>query len=296
MNKQLARIISGLIPSQELRHQVRDILLSQQMNETTEISAEQPTAPKTEFSILTDRLELFDTVTGKYYLPADAHGDIIANAIKNNTVFDGPIYAHSKNFIVPGTTVLDVGSNFGQMALMLSLHVGDGGMVHAFEADPFIFDILSKNIEINAAKIIPHYGAVHSASGETLYFPEQDFKRFQTFGSYGIDYVQGKGRPIPTITIDDFEYEKPVSFMKIDVQGGDLFAMRGALKTIEKYRMPILFEYEYLFELEQHLSFQEYIDFVKDIGYVFHRVIMGQNYLILPKEAPQFMVDMAYHE
>jgi hypothetical protein len=70
--------------------------------------------------------------------------------------------------------------------------------------------------------------------------------------------------------------------MKIDVQGGDLFAMQGAVKTIEKYKMPIIFEYEYAFEEEQNLNFQEYVDFVKSINYKFARVINGQNYLILP--------------
>ena len=46
--------------------------------------------------------------------------------------------------------------------------------------------------------------------------------------------------------------------------------------------MPIIFEYEYLFEEELNLSFQEYIDFVQSINYRFERVIMGQNYLIVP--------------
>jgi len=47
--------------------------------------------------------------------------------------------------------------------------------------------------------------------------------------------------------------------------------------------MPIIFEYEYLFEEELNLNFQEYVDFVNEINYKFERVINGQNYLILPK-------------
>ncbi len=71
--------------------------------------------------------------------------------------------------------------------------------------------------------------------------------------------------------------------MKIDVQGGDLFALKGAKETIMRHQMPIIFEYEYLFEEELNLNFQEYVDFVNEINYKFERVINGQNYLILPK-------------
>jgi len=65
-------------------------------------------------------------------------------------------------------------------------------------------------------------------------------------------------------------------------RGGDLFVLKGAVKTINKWQMPIIFEYEHLFEEECNLSFQEYMDFVKDIGYHVEKVIMGQNYLIVP--------------
>lgn len=231
----------------------------------------------------TNKVSLYKTVTGNYYLPEDAHQDDIANSIKNNLIFDVEIYEIAKKYIKPGSIALDVGSNFGQMAILMSRLVGEKGIVHAFDADDFVFQILEKNIKENCTNIIPHFGAVHNKSGETLFFPVQDFERFGTYGSYGIDYVNNKGRPVKTITVDEIQYDLPVSFMKIDIQGGDLLALKGAVKTIEKHKMPIIFEYEYLFEQELHLNFQEYIDFVNSINYRFVRVINGQNYLIAPR-------------
>lgn len=233
-------------------------------------------------SYRTNRLKYYKTKTGNYYLPADAHADVIAYEIKNNRIFDEEIYVAAKKYIKPGTVVLDVGSNFGQMAIVFSKLVGDSGFVHAFDADDFVFEILKKNATENSKNIKAHFGAVHTVSGETLHFPIQDFERFGTYGSYGIDYKNNKGRPVKTIAIDDLAFELPISFMKIDVQGGDLFALKGAIKTIKKWQMPIIFEYEYLFEDEYNLCFQEYVDFVKEIGYRFEKVIMGQNYLIVP--------------
>lgn len=231
-----------------------------------------------------ERLQEHLTATGKYYLPTDAAGDIIATSIKNDEIFDEDIYKIAQQYIKENTIALDVGSNFGQMAILMAKHVGSQGCVHAFEADDFIFEILNKNIAANQSRVTPHKGAVYNKAGETLFFPLQDFERFQTYGSYGIDYQNGRGRPVQTLCIDDIEFNLPVTFMKVDVQGGDLFAMQGATQTINRFRMPILFEYEWLFEEEQKLCFQDYVDFVKSINYKFVRVIQGQNYLIVPAE------------
>jgi FkbM family methyltransferase len=163
--------------------------------------------------------------------------------------------------------------------------VGDRGRVYSFDADDFVFELLTKNIAANDCKdrITAVFGAVHDVSNQTLYFPVQDFVRFQSYGSYGIDYAGGRGRPVPSITIDSLGIAEPITFMKVDVQGGDLHAMKGAIATIAKNQMPILFEYEYQFEAELKLSFQEYVDFVGQIGYRFESVINGYNYLIVPR-------------
>lgn len=232
----------------------------------------------------TDRLSFYRTHTGDYYLPTDAHADHIAHAIKCNEIYDKPIYEVAKKYVKPGSIALDLGSNFGQMAILMSKMVGPHGKVHAFEADEFVYSVLDKNARANAQNIVTHYGAVHDESNQTLYFPVQDFERFGCYGSYGIDYVHGRGRPVKTLTVDDLQMDAPVSFMKVDVQGGDLFAMRGAVKTIARHRMPILFEYEFVFEEELGLCFQDYVNFVQEIDYRFSRVIDGANFLITPTE------------
>jgi FkbM family methyltransferase len=237
-------------------------------------------------SVRTRALSYFETATGNYYLPRDAAADLIASEIKAGRVFDKEIVAVAQKYAKPGTAMLDVGANFGQMTILFSDMVGDRGKVYSFDADDFVFEILTKNIAANGrqTRIVPVFGAVHNVPGQTLYFPLQDFERFPSYGSYGIDYAGGKGgRPVPTITIDSLGIAEPISFMKVDVQGGDLQAMQGARATIEKNKMPIVFEYEYQFEAELELSFQAYVDFVAEIGYRFESVINGYNYLIVPR-------------
>ncbi|MGZ3756201.1 MAG: FkbM family methyltransferase [Mucilaginibacter sp.] len=240
---------------------------------------------KNEKSRKTDDLTLFNTITGNYYLPTHAYQDVVANAIKDNLVFEKEVVDLAFKYILKDTAVLDVGANFGQMSVLFSEKTGDKGRVYSFDADDFVYGILVKNIEANNKKdkIVPIFGAVHNKENEMLYFPVQDFEKYGAYGAYGVDYNAKTGRTVKSITIDSMNILEPISFMKIDIQGGDLQAMQGAVNTIKRNKMPILFEYEYHFEDDFNLNFQEYVDFVRDIGYVFKKVINGHNYLIVPK-------------
>ena len=236
-------------------------------------------------TLRTRSLTYYATATGDYWLPTDAHQDVIAQAIRTNRIFDREIVDLAGQYIKAGTAVLDVGANFGQMSVLFSNLAGDAGKVYGFEADDFVFEVFEKNILANhkEGRIIPIFGAVHNVANETLIFPVQDFEEFGTYGSYGIDYNADKGRSVNSITIDSLEIAEPVSFMKIDIQGGDLQGMQGAAMTIRRHRMPIVFEYEYQFEERFNMSFQRYVDFVREIDYVFERVVLGHNFLIVPR-------------
>lgn len=245
-------------------------------------------ADTSKISKKTRNLTFYNTETGNYYLPTDAHDDVVANTIKSNKIFEKEVVDLAATLIKPNTSVLDIGANFGQMSVLFSNLVGENGKVFSFDADDWIFEIFKKNIEANnkTDKIIPHFGAIHNINNEILIFPEQDFEEYGAYGAYGIDYnaqINGGGRQVKSLTIDSLEINEPISFMKVDIQGGDLQAMQGAIKTIEKNKMPILFEYEYHFEERFNLSFQEYVDFVQSINYKFSKVISGHNFLIVPR-------------
>jgi FkbM family methyltransferase len=236
-------------------------------------------------SVRTPHLEYVETVTGNYNLPRDAHDDIIVKAIKSNRIYDAEIVEVAGRYIRPGSTVLDVGANFGQMSILFSNFAGVLGRVYSFDADDFVFNVLTRNIEANGKQqqIVPVFGAVHDVPDQMLYFPVQDFVHYGSYGSYGIDLNASSGRQVRSLTIDSLDILEPISFMKIDVQGADLRAMQGAVRTINRNKMPIVFEYEFRLEDEFNMCFQDYVDFVTSIGYRFLKVINGQNYLVVPK-------------
>jgi FkbM family methyltransferase len=228
-------------------------------------------------------LDLYDTPTGKYYLPKGLKKDIVCNTIKNGYYFEPEVINIAKQYIKPGTGVLDVGSNYGQMAITFSKLTA--GTVYAFEAEPFIYKILSENLILNnSSNVKATFGAVYNESGIELIFPEPDFERFESYGSYGIDPNAKQGRVVKSLTIDSLDIQEPISFMKVDIQGSDLFALQGAKATILKNKMPILFEFEDQFQNEFNTTFDDYVNFVRSINYRFEKIIMGINYLIVPND------------
>jgi FkbM family methyltransferase len=231
-------------------------------------------------------LSLFKTSTGDYYLPSRLPSDEIINQIKKGKVFDSEVVEVAKQYITEGSTVLDVGANFGQMTVIFSSCAGQSGKVFSFEADDFIYSVLQKNIALNHRdNITAICKAVYNKSGDTMFYPVQDFKRFETYGSYGLNPNVQEGRKVETITIDSLKIDTPISFMKVDVQGSDLFVLQGAVETIAQHQMPIIFEYEEQFQSEFNTCWQDYLNFIDLISYKIERVVDGINYLIVPKSA-----------
>ena len=223
----------------------------------------------------------FETPIGCWWLPLS--DDAVATTMRLGHIFEPEIVAEASSHITPGSSVLDLGSNFGQMAVLFSRMTGPSGTVHAFEADPFVCHLLRRNIEANAASnIIVHETAVWRESGRILFYPVQDFVRFNTFGSYGIDPNATAGRQVTSTAIDSLDLPGNISFMKIDVQGSDLYAMEGATGTIERNKMPILFEFETLLQDDFGTSFRDYESLLARLQYKIEKVVGNNNYLIKP--------------
>jgi len=229
-------------------------------------------------------LSFYKTPVGNYYLPKNISKDVVALTMSKGKIFEQEVVDLALQYIKKDSIVLDIGANYGQMSMLFSKQVGEQGNIYSFEAQKIVFEILKKNIAANnCINIKPILGAVYDKDNLDLIFPEPDFKRFGAYGSYGIDPNAIDGNRVKSLTIDSIQFSKPISFMKVDIQGSDLFALRGAVNTIKKHKMPILFEFEQQFQDEFHTSFQDYVDFVNVVGYRFKTTILNINYLIVPQ-------------
>ena len=225
-----------------------------------------------------------ETPIGKYYLPKTCKNDWIVNCMRNGVLFDEVIINAAKRYIKEDTVVLDLGANFGQMTIEFSKYVGKNGMVYSFEAQKYVYDILVKNIEVNCqSQVYTFYNAVYDIDNKTVKFPTVDLSKDMTLGCFGLNPKLDEGTEVTTITIDSLKIQQPISFIKCDIQGSDIFALRGARETIKRHKMPIIFEFEQEFQDQFHTTFQDYVDFVQSINYKFVENINYSNYLIMPK-------------
>lgn len=224
-------------------------------------------------------MNLYQTATGNYWLP-DPERDCVLHAIINNQIWDNNLVQFVQSKILPDDVILDVGGNFGQMAVLFSKM---SKHVHVFEADPFIYDTLVKNLsENNCSNVTAHKVAVWHESNVELLYPKADFNRFESWGSFGIDPKALEGQPIKSITIDSLDLPK-VDLIKIDIQGSDLNAMKGAVNTIAKFKPIIIFEYEPLFNNQFNVNWEDYQSFIDSIGYHITFNIDNDNFVIESK-------------
>ena len=232
------------------------------------------------------KLKFYETKTGNYYLPKYAYKDIIRNSIINNTIFDDHIYQLSREYIKPNSIVLDLGSNFGQLGILFS-KVQKNVDVYCFEASKYIFEILKKNIHLNNANAKPLNYIISDKSGSKLKIKSASLKDYNTYGSNIIKIVNDDDyddyEEVEQKKIDDFNFDKKISFMKIDIQGYDLMALKGSIKTILKHKMPIVFEYTPEYSEQLNYTFNDFEKFIKSVDYYVVKKIDYYNYLIKPK-------------
>jgi FkbM family methyltransferase len=136
-----------------------------------------------------------------------------------------------------GDVVLDVGACWGDTSLYFAHKVGETGKVFSFEFIPGNLKIYKTNMQLNPhlkdrIELVKH--PVSDISDKKVYFQD---KGPQSVISY--DPFEAQTGNTTTITVDDFvdRYNiSKVDFIKMDIEGSEPLALKGALNTIKKYR------------------------------------------------------------
>jgi FkbM family methyltransferase len=142
-------------------------------------------------------------------------------------------YAAFREAVRTGGTALDVGANVGAYALLLGQWVGAAGAVYAFEPAPDMFDGLDRHIRLNNLVQVVH--PIAAAVGDRD--ATADLLMSATAGEARLAAAGDRGGPavaVPTVTIDTFcaTHRIVPDFIKIDVEGWELAALRGARETL----------------------------------------------------------------
>lgn len=217
--------------------------------------------------------QYFPTVHGNFYLPPDGilGNDSVAQAMMAGNLFEPAIIDFCAKHITSGSTVIDAGANWGQMTVTFSRLVGETGHVHSIEPSTLVLEHLRATLEANpeCKNVTLHPNAGWHTSGEELnmLIPHSSIA-YSGAGIRGVkDPRDNRTHTVMSLAIDDIEFQSPVSVIKIDAQGSDFFILKGAKKTLEKYRPIVVLEYEPDYEPWFDTTKQQLIDFLESVNY-----------------------------
>lgn len=143
-----------------------------------------------------------------------------------------------RRLIKPGMVCVDVGANIGWISLQMARAAGEGGVVYAFEPSQWTFSRLQVNVSINDYDIRCYRLAIgeRSALNTSLTLPQ----------GYRLDgKCTAETQVVDTVNIDDFFQANPTSrldFFKTDTDGHEPYVLKGAMRTLQKFKPVILFE------------------------------------------------------
>ena len=134
-----------------------------------------------------------------------------------------------RRHITPGMTVLDLGANIGFYTVFLSRLVGEHGRVFAFEPEPSLFACLERNCLVNAAgNVRLHRAAVGAESGTaTISRSAVNSGDTRVWGT-----GHGDAASVRVVTVDEALGDVRPDFIKMDVQGYELKALRGMTRIL----------------------------------------------------------------
>lgn len=141
--------------------------------------------------------------------------------------------------IRPGDTVLDVGTHYGQYALLMSAFAGSTGTVVAFEPDPYARAMLERNVALNPKLPPPRIEAIalsDSAGEATLY--SRGGNSQSSLARSGVEFTaadHSEAVTVRTETLDGYIQRAGLAtpaWVKIDAEGAEVRILRGATRML----------------------------------------------------------------
>lgn len=153
-------------------------------------------------------------------------------------------------YLKKGDIVLDIGANIGTVAIASAILTGPSGRIFAFEPHPRIYKFMNSNIRLNGCANIETFNlALGDSSGEIMLTDgySDDQNKVQ------LDAPSGKVqrifvKPLDAVLENRLKNIERIALMKIDVEGFELFVLKGARQILLRC------ECVYIESFEEHFN------------------------------------------
>jgi FkbM family methyltransferase len=176
--------------------------------------------------------------------------DDIGRSIAHTGVFDPDVTEAVYRLLDPGERAVDVGANIGYVTSLMAACAGARGEVHAYEMHPDVFRVLELNASIWSSGMgapsfhLAQIGVSDRPGVGTLEVPPA-FAGNMGLASLGNGGgVQAEpGHTVDVARLDDLLPERSFHVLKLDIEGHEAAALRGATRVLSEGRVrDVIFE------------------------------------------------------
>ena len=173
--------------------------------------------------------------------------DIIGKRLYIDGVYEEAESLFITRFLEPGMVFFDIGANFGQYTLLAAERVSPNGRVHAFEPSRRMFAELNFNVKLNHFSSLCSLNELAISDNQRMFrFPrhrpgEEIYGALIPQSVYEAPIVGHD--TIEAITLDNYiqqQHIRQVDLIKIDIEGAELLALRGAERLLSRPKAPVI--------------------------------------------------------
>jgi FkbM family methyltransferase len=179
------------------------------------------------------------------------------SALSEQAYYVGEVEYHLIQYLVKQIcddfTMIDIGAHHGAYTLIAAYELrkrGLKGKIYSFEPDPSNFSLLAYNVEQNELSeyVVLHEMAVGEVNGKENFCIDDDNSGNSLKSA--LDELTADGdlkyssiQLVDVVKLDDFaENLFHINLIKLDIQGGEPYALRGARDTLIKHQPILLIE------------------------------------------------------
>jgi FkbM family methyltransferase len=183
--------------------------------------------------------------------------------------YDAALQRAALPYLVPGTLIVDVGASLGLWTVPLTRAASRmGSTVWAIEPHPENARWLRRNLCLNG---LDEVVTVHQcALGDRSSAARLSLGEAHDFGAGNVAISvddSDKGVEVSVRRLDDLPRDRRVSFMKLDVEGYELHALRGAQRLLNEDRPVILGEFSQEWLEARGEELRPFLAAMEELGY-----------------------------
>jgi FkbM family methyltransferase len=185
--------------------------------------------------------------TQRFEFEAELDGQIVAGKSRSHLAYVAEVRNHGREQQLvkmlrevarPGSTVVDGGAYIGYLTLQLAAAVGPTGCVLAVEPEPQSLKMLRENIEINGYvdRVETFAVALGETHAEAVFYSALSPDMSSLYAAE----APHQRIAVTVMTGDALFGERDIDVIKLDLEGGEVSALRGMRKLLERCQ-PVLF-------------------------------------------------------